>query len=58
MTDEEKELEESLARIFRYCKSHENTCEGCIFFRQTQIGPIVFARCRVKYSPEFFQDEQ
>lgn len=58
MTPEELEISRCLDRVFEYCKSHKGTCEGCIFFRYVQVGPVALASCKVSYAPEVFGERQ
>ena len=50
----EEDLEDSLNKIFAYCKEHTDTCIGCIFWREVSIGNHVEGHCRVMYAPEVF----
>ena len=54
MTEEEKDLNNCLDKIFAYCKTHKGDCRGCIFYRQitTIVGKVAY--CRVMYDPDTF----
>jgi len=54
LTEEEKDLNNCLDKIFTYCKEHKGDCRGCIFYRQitTIIGRVAY--CRVMYDPDTF----
>lgn len=58
MTDEEKELQACLDRVFNYCKSHKEDCIGCIFYRQATIGRLQLVYCEVRHFPEVLQNYQ
>lgn len=57
MTPEEQELNDSLNKIFAYCKNRKS-CEGCIFFRLVRVGPVGWGYCRVSYAPDVFGESQ
>jgi hypothetical protein len=54
MTEREEYLTKCLQDIFEYCKEHSPYCDGCIFYRQVQIGKSVLGQCRVLDCPEVF----
>lgn len=62
MTPEEQEISNCLDKVFAYCKSHKDNCEGCIFFKSIRVFDSILVTCKVMYAPEIFgesaDDEQ
>lgn len=58
LTPEEIAISKCLDAVFNYCKSHNGSCENCIFFRYVQVGPMKLAYCRVSYAPDVFGESQ
>ena len=50
----EEYLNKCLKEIFDYCREHHPYCDGCIFYEQLQVGPLITARCKVIEAPEVF----
>ncbi len=57
MTPEELEIRKCLDKVFAYCRAHEGSCEGCIFFKYVQIANFGMRSCRVMYAPLLFDEE-
>ena len=58
MTPEEQFISDCLANVFRYCKKHKDSCEGCIFFKEVNMFGIRFVTCKVIYAPDFLEDSE
>lgn len=58
MTPEEQEVSDCLDKVFAYCRKHEKSCEGCIFFKSIHICDAVIVSCKVMYAPEIFGRER
>lgn len=54
LNPKESRLEECLSEIFKYCREHKGSCEGCIFFRKITIANITMGVCRVLDAPDVF----
>lgn len=57
MTAEELEVTECLDKIFKYCRKHKDSCEGCVFYREMTIGELQFVSCRVMHAPDIFGND-
>ena len=50
----EAHLKQCLDDIFEYCREHDGTCEGCIFFRKVSVFGLNLGICRVMDATDTF----
>lgn len=50
MTEREQYLNKCLNDIAEYCKEHKESCIGCIFYNQVNVGSVIIATCKINDS--------